>query len=235
MGNYGTKFICYDKENFNNTQVQQPVAPQPSAPPGDFNEIKKSEDNIECDDPVSFYENNTTDNKNNTNKNKVEQPKTINKTISVKAKDVNFETVREVTNDKRIKPNQDFANNSNMKTIILLNNLSEGGNNINNKLLLDCYDRAIIDRRHIYIILKSGTTVHNYIYNYTCNMEFLLGLKSVLQEINYQGFSTFFTQCVLSGLFNRIFDKDEKIILGQIIMKIPNGYFGFKNKLLEYL
>jgi hypothetical protein len=220
MGNYTTKFICYDQKNFNKTQ-----APQPSAPPAES--VKNSEGNFDCEDPSSIEESpEIVKNEKSVKKDKIKEVKQVEKIAK---------TEKNIIEEKRIKPKENYEKVSNMKTIILLQNLCDNNNNLNYTNLLKGKDRAIIDRRHVYAILISGKRTYNFILDYACNTEFLLGLELALKKETYEHFSQIFRESCALGINGRNFEESEKYILGNIIYKVSNGKFTFKNMLLDYI
>jgi hypothetical protein len=229
MGNNLIK--CNTINNIETFSNKSTINPSPTAPPAELIE------NISSEDPISID---------------VNHPKIYPKIPPLPSnKDNNISNIKKEIKEekgsknklenqmklKRLKPNLFFELNSNLKTNLLLKNIKQDYDYENNHNLLKGSDRAIIDRRHVFQIIKGFNNKNEFIIDYATNVEFLLG---VLKFFEYNGCSLIFysqEKIIFNNFKNRKFDKKEKKLIGKIINSKYPTYISsdIKDKLIKFL
>jgi hypothetical protein len=135
--------------------------------------------------------------------------------------------------EKRIAPGIFYQFNSNYKTNLLIKRLSDDCfmENLNNLVSGD--DRAIVDRRHVGLIINYSNTSQKHILDYATNMEFIYGIEYILK--NYPNDTLDYNQeCIIKNeAKKRNFTLKEKKYLGHLIQKYDNH--SFSKDLIRFL
>jgi hypothetical protein len=206
MGNIDSKSSCTDSTK----NLDLPYnTPQPSAPVAD-------ELSMDPVDSISIETHSTEP------KYKIEVENMINEQIKGEI----------MKKNKRLSPSIFYLINSNYKTSMLLKRLKDDCflEDLSSLLLGD--NRAIVDRRHVALIIYYGIITKTYILDYATNMEYLRGLELALT--NNSGYLTDKQdEIIMNDMSNRVFSLKEKRYLACIINKF-DSHIVIKN-LIKFL
>lgn len=155
-----------------------------------------------------------------------EDPANINKTSKVIK--VSNKTTDKKTADSKITTNQ---TNDNFKTTLLLKNLEnlDFGGKLDNSNLIQGEEPAIIDRRHITLIIKHTNVKNSHMLKIANNIEFLYGAKNIVNYHMTENQHKF----IIFGLEQRKLNLEEKKILAELINTA--SCCQQKNDLMKYI
>lgn len=129
------------------------------------------------------------------------------------------------------KTNSDKKNTDNFKTSLLLKHLENPfyKDKLDNLNLIQGEEPAVIDRRHVALIIRHINVKSSYILRISSNIEFLLGAKDTIHE----NMSEYQRKFIIFGLQKREFNLDEKKILAELIEM--SVHWHLKNELLKFI